>query len=76
MSNTRSVSYTHLVTQFSFASIQGSFPSKNVSGKKYGKNLPSVYLTPGISAIILSVAPPPTDPTTPSNPIPVSYTHL
>ena len=33
--------------QFSLASPTGSPVSLNTSGKKYGKNLPSVYLTPG-----------------------------
>ena len=55
--------------QFSLASPTGSPVSLNTSGKKYGKNLPSVYLTPGISAIILIVVPLPTEPTTASNPM-------
>ena len=59
--------------QFLLASIVGSFPSRNTSGKKYGKNLPSVYFTCGISEIIRSVAPPPTEPTTASNPICSKY---
>ena len=57
------------VIQFSFASFTGSPPSWKVSGKKYGKNLPSVYFTPSISEIRRSVLPFPTLPTTASRPI-------
>ena len=52
------------VTQFTFASFTGSPPSWNVSGKKYGKNLPSVYFTFLISLNRRRVAPFPTLPTT------------
>lgn len=48
------------VTQFTLASFNGSPFSWNTSGKKYGKNLPSVYLTPLISEIKRSVVPEPT----------------
>ena len=57
------------VTQFTFASFTGLPPSWNVSGKKYGKNLPSVYFTFLISLNRRRVAPFPTLPTTASSPI-------
>ena len=55
--------------QCAFASLTGSPPSWNVSGKKYGKNLPSVYFTFLISLNRRRVAPFPTLPTTASSPI-------
>ena len=54
--------------QLSSPSMLGSLPSWNVSGKKYGRKRPSVYRTPGMSEIMRSVVPSPTDPTTASRP--------
>ena len=61
------------VTQLTLASFNGSPFLWKTSGKKYGKNLPSVYLTPLISEIKRSVVPEPTDPTAASNPMDSKY---